>query len=185
MVLELSEVIVPYKEFYGKNIDRMSELIAEGRVPLSKAGIMEVCKKRFELYGLKARFYLGSAEELSSFVPPEPYDLIYSFGVIHHTPHPEKAIAEIKKYCGPHTEVRLMLYSKWSWKVLWIILRYGKGMFWKTGELIPKFSEAQIGSPVSYAYSFQDIRKLLNGFEILEMRKEHIFSYEIEKYKNY
>ena len=34
-------MIVPYKEFYGKNIDRMSELIAEGRVPLSKAGIME------------------------------------------------------------------------------------------------------------------------------------------------
>lgn len=41
MALELSEVIVPYKEFYGRNVDRMPELIAEGRVPLSTAGIME------------------------------------------------------------------------------------------------------------------------------------------------
>ena len=41
MALELSEVIVPYKEFYGKNTERMPELIAEGRFPLSTAGIME------------------------------------------------------------------------------------------------------------------------------------------------
>lgn len=146
---------------------------------------LEIAKQRFDVYGLKARFYLGNAEELSFFVPVEQYDLIYSFGVIHHTPHPEKVIEEIKKYCGPETEIRLMLYSKWSWKVLRIILKYGKGMFWKAGELVPKYSEAQIGSPVSYAYSFGDIRKLLNGFKIIEMRKDHIFPYEIGKYKNY
>ena len=77
---------------------------------------LEICKKRFEVYGLKARFYLGNAEELSSFLPIEKYDLIYSFGVIHHTPNPEKVFEEIKKYCGSNTEVRVMLYSKWSWK---------------------------------------------------------------------
>jgi SAM-dependent methyltransferase len=146
---------------------------------------LELCKKRFEIYGLKGRFYLGSSEELSKFLPQEKYDLIYSFGVIHHTPNPERAIEEIKKYCNSDTEVRLMLYSKWSWKVFWIILKYGKGMFWKAGELIPKYSEAQIGSPVTHVYSFNDVRKLLHGFEILEMRKEHIFPYEIEAYKRY
>jgi 2-polyprenyl-3-methyl-5-hydroxy-6-metoxy-1,4-benzoquinol methylase len=66
---------------------------------------LEICKRRFAVYGLKAKFYLGNAEELSSFLPMEKYDLIYSFGVIHHTPNPEKVIEEIKKYC--HSEQRL------------------------------------------------------------------------------
>ncbi|KKU85882.1 MAG: methyltransferase type 12 [Candidatus Wildermuthbacteria bacterium RIFCSPHIGHO2_01_FULL_47_27] len=153
-------------------------------VELSPASL-DIAKKRFEVYGLKARFYLGSAEELSSFVPLEKYDLIYSFGVIHHTPHPEKAMEEIKKYCGPETEARLMIYSKWSWKVLWIIFKYGKGMFWRAKDLIPRYSEAQTGSPITYCYSFADIEKLLKGFRIVEIRKDHIFPYVIEKYKNY
>ncbi len=146
---------------------------------------LELCKRRFELYNLTARFYQGNAEELSVYVPVEKYDLIYSFGVIHHTPNPARVIQEIKQYCHKGTELRIMLYSKWSWKVLWIIIRYGKGAFWKADTLIPKFSEAQIGSPVSYAYSFKEIRKLLDGFHIEKIYKDHIFPYEIEKYKRY
>ena len=145
----------------------------------------EICKKRFEVYGLKAHFYYGSAEELSSLVPVEPYDLIYSFGVIHHTPNPERVIEEINNYCGPETEIRIMLYSKWSWKVFWIITTYGKGAFWRADELVSRFSEAQTGSPVTYCYSFSDIRNLLTDFQVIEMRKEHIFPYIIEKYVNY
>src|SRR5580693_165691 len=50
---------------------------------------MELARKRAAVFGLedKIRFCSGNAEQLSSFVPVEPYDLIYSFGVIHHTPH--------------------------------------------------------------------------------------------------
>lgn len=73
---------------------------------------LEIAKKRFEVYGLQGKFYLGNAEELSKFLPIEPYDLIYSFGMVHHTPHPENVINEIKKYCHSDTEIRLMLYSK-------------------------------------------------------------------------
>jgi 2-polyprenyl-3-methyl-5-hydroxy-6-metoxy-1,4-benzoquinol methylase len=65
---------------------------------------LKICRKRFETYGLKARFYCGNAEELATFVPVESYDLIYSFGVIHHTPNPAKVISEIKKYCKSATE---------------------------------------------------------------------------------
>jgi 2-polyprenyl-3-methyl-5-hydroxy-6-metoxy-1,4-benzoquinol methylase len=95
---------------------------------LSKKSI-EICRKRFEVYGLNARFYCGNAEELSTFVSLETYDLIYSFGVIHHTPHPDRVFGEIKKYCNPETEIRVMLYSKWSWNVFWIILKFGKEAF--------------------------------------------------------
>jgi len=64
------------------------------------------------VYGLQdqVRFYSGSAEELSSFVPVEEYDLIYSFGVIHHTPHPERVVEQMREYTKPGTVVKLMVY---------------------------------------------------------------------------
>lgn len=149
------------------------------------ANSLDVCRKRFEVYGLQARFYGGNAEELSSFVPVQPYDLIYSFGVIHHTPYPEKVFQEIKKYCNNETEIRLMLYSKWSWKVLWIILADGKGAFWRADELVRTYSEAQTGCPLTYYYPFRDIRRLMKDYRIIEMRKDHIFPYKIDRYINY
>ena len=146
---------------------------------------LAVCKRRFDVYGLRARLYHGNAEELASFLPQEQFDFIYSFGVIHHTPHPERVLEQIKRYCKPGTELRMMLYSKWSWKVFWIIMAHGKGRFWKADELVRTCSEAQRGGPVTFYYSFKDIRHLLADFAILEMRKEHIFPYVIEKYVNY
>ena len=45
MALNLNNLVVPYKEFYGKEnpryIDQMPLLIAEGRVPLSLANVLE------------------------------------------------------------------------------------------------------------------------------------------------
>jgi SAM-dependent methyltransferase len=146
---------------------------------------LEICRRRFDVYGLKSRFYLGNAEELVSFLPVEKYDLIYSFGVIHHTPHPEKVFEQIEKYCHKNTEIRLMLYSKWSWKVLWIVMTYGKGAFWNADELVRRYSEAQTGCPVTYYYSFRRIRELMKGFQIIRMSKEHIFPYVVDKYVNY
>lgn len=146
---------------------------------------LAVCRQRFEVFGLKADFYEGSAEELSSLLPPTQFDLIYSFGVIHHTPHPERVFAEIEKFCGPTTEVRVMLYSKWCWKVLWVILRYGKGAFWRAADLTRQYSEAQTGSPVTYCYSFRNVRALMKDFDIVDMRKDHIFPYVISEYVHY
>lgn len=146
---------------------------------------LALCQKRFEVYGLKARFYCANAEELGKTVPPEPYDLIYTFGIIHHTPRPDRIIESLRHYCGPHTELRIMLYAKWSWKVLWIILTYGHGAFWRMRELVARYSEAQIGCPVTYVYSKAGARALLRGFDIVQMRKDHIFPYRIDKYTKY
>lgn len=146
---------------------------------------LAVCRQRFCVYGLQAKFFNRNAEELTSFLPTEPYDLIYSFGVIHHTPHPERVLQQIKRYCHQETEIRLMLYSKWSWKVFWIILRDGKAQFWKTDEMVRRYSEAQTGCPVTFYYSFRDVRRLLADFSILEIKKDHIFPYAIDKYINY
>jgi len=146
---------------------------------------LELCKKRFEVFGLKANFYEGNAEHLSDFVPLERYDLIYSFGVIHHTPHPERVMEQLKRYCKPDTELRLMLYTKWSWKVLWIIIGYGRGAIWRSDELVRRYSEAQEGSPVTFYYSFRGVRWLLSDYDVVDIHKDHIFPYQIDKYVKY
>jgi 2-polyprenyl-3-methyl-5-hydroxy-6-metoxy-1,4-benzoquinol methylase len=148
---------------------------------------LELAKQRAQVYGLEDRvsFYQANAEELSQYVPVDTYDLVYSFGVIHHTPHPERVIEQIRQYVKPGSTVKLMVYYRYSWKVLWILLTYGKGQFWRLNELVATYSEAQEGCPVTYIYSKPEAKALLNGFEIVDMQVEHIFPYYIPDYKQY
>jgi SAM-dependent methyltransferase len=144
---------------------------------------LALCRTRFEQYGLTARFYEGSAELLDRIVPVEHYDLIYSFGVIHHTPNPQRVIDQIQQYMGPQSELRMMLYSTWCWKTAWIVLRYGQGRFWNAARLIAEHSEAQTGCPVTYTYSARDLRTgLLKAMKVRSISKDHIFPYRIDKY---
>jgi SAM-dependent methyltransferase len=147
---------------------------------------LAITKKRLELEGLKANFINGNAEELSQLLPlNQKFDLIYSFGVIHHTPHPERVISAIAGCLKPGGELRLMVYARRSWKVMWIYARYGWREPWNWRGLVAKYSEAEIGSPVSYVYSYREVRALLRGFEIVRMTKDHIFPYRIPDYLRY
>lgn len=148
---------------------------------------LEIATHNFNVHGLNGSFFCTNAEELSRVVPVGPHDLIYSFGVIHHTPNPDRVYEEIKNYCHLETELRLMLYAKWSWKLLWIIMKFGGGRFWRWRELLARYSEAQEGSPVTYAYSGRDIKTMLakHGFEVVSIKKTFIFPYEIEAYRRY
>ncbi|AMM40507.1 type 12 methyltransferase [Candidatus Desulfofervidus auxilii] len=146
---------------------------------------LEIAQKRARLFGYDIKFYQANAEELSRWLPLEEYDLIYSFGVIHHTPHPEQAISEIRKYMGLNSVFKMMVYHRYSWKVLWILLVYGKGQFWKLDELIARYSEAQTGCPVTYTYTKESVKELLKHFKIIKVQVEHIFPYRISDYINY
>lgn len=150
---------------------------------------MEIARQRTAVYGLQDRvhFYHGNAEELSAFVPVEPYDLIYSFGVIHHSPHPERVLEQLRRYARPCTTVKIMVYHRRSWKAAWILLTEGKGRFWKLADLVAKNSEAQTGCPVTYTYSRRQGRELLErcGFRVRKVSIEHIFPYRISDYVQY
>jgi len=117
----------------------------------------------------------------------DSYDLVYSFGVIHHTPRPWRAIAEAYRMLKPGGEFRLMVYNRYSWKAFWIIMKYGKGRFWKWKELIPKYSEAQTGCPITWTFTPREMKHLLeaNGFQVESVTKDHIFPYRIKEYINH
>ncbi len=133
---------------------------------------LDLARKRFETYGLQGRLIEGNAESLAPLFPGERFDLIYSFGVIHHTPDPKAAIREILKIIHPNGELRLMLYARNSWKAFMI----------EEGLDQP---EAQSGCPIAFTYSEEDVRKLLDGFDIVELRQAHIFPYVVESYVKY
>lgn len=147
---------------------------------------LEIARQRATVYGLedRIRFYHANAEAMARVVPVEPYDLVYSFGVIHHTPNPEHVIDQIKSYVRAGSTVKLMVYHRYAWKVLWIILKYGRGQFGRMPELVARYSEAQEGCPVTFTFTKREIGQLLHrhGFRVTEMRADHIFPYRIPDY---
>ncbi len=150
---------------------------------------LEIARKRVKVYDLQdhIHFYYGNVEELTKFVPVEPYDLIYSFGVIHHTPHPERVIGQIRLYTRSSSTIKIMVYHRYSWKVLWILFTYGRGKFWRLRELVTQHSEAETGCPITYTFTRRGIRNLLEryGFRVMKMWVEHIFPYRISDYVQY
>ncbi|MEO6393753.1 MAG: class I SAM-dependent methyltransferase [Pyrinomonadaceae bacterium] len=150
---------------------------------------LELARQRAEVFGLTDRitFYEANAEKLSDVVPPEKYDLVYSFGVIHHSPHPEKIVEQIREnYVGPGSTLKLMVYYRYAWKVLWIMLIYGKGAFWKLDNLIATHSEAQTGCPITYSYTRKTLRKMIEpAFKTEDIFVDHIFPYQIKHYVKY
>jgi 2-polyprenyl-3-methyl-5-hydroxy-6-metoxy-1,4-benzoquinol methylase len=150
---------------------------------------MALARKRAQVFGLEdqIRFRLGNAEELTTFVPVESYDLIYSFGVIHHTPHPDRVMEQLRHYSRPGTTLKIMVYHRRSYKVAWIFLTEGKGRFWKLEETVARNSEAETGCPVTFTYTRNEGRALLekHGFRVRKTEVEHIFPYRIRDYVQY
>lgn len=190
--------IPPFAEFSkwrGKRVLEIGCGIGTDTVNFARAGAfvtavdlssqsIDVASQRANIFGLgdRIRFHEANCEELPSVVPVDVYDLVYSFGVIHHTPNPEKALEQIKSYMNHESELRLMVYSRVSYKLFWIMKVENQWDMSRVDDLIARNSEAQTGCPVTYTYSFNGLRRLLTGFEILDMRKAHIFTWDIDAY---
>lgn len=156
-------------------------------VDLSESSL-EVARQRARVFGLEDRitFYQANAEQLDQVVPREPYDLVYSFGVIHHSPHPERIVEQVRQnYLAPGSYFKVMVYNHWSWKVLGILFSEAHGQFWRLNEAVARNSEAQTGCPVTYTYTRADVPRLLPGFEIVDVSVDHIFPYSIPEYVQY
>jgi 2-polyprenyl-3-methyl-5-hydroxy-6-metoxy-1,4-benzoquinol methylase len=134
---------------------------------------LSLAVKRFEVFGLEGSFHQGNAENLDASVQSASFDLIYSFGVIHHTPRPRSVIEAARRVIAPGGELRIMLYAARSWKAAMV----------EAGLEQP---EAQDGCPIAHMYTPDEVSHLLAGqFEIIDIKQDHIFPYIVEKYVTY
>jgi SAM-dependent methyltransferase len=170
-----------FPEWKGKNVLEIGCGIGTAAVNFSKNGAnytgvelsdisLDITKKRFSVYDLPGEFYCGNSEKLNEFLPKKTYDLVYSFGVIHHSPNPNLIINQIKNYINKNSVLKIMLYATNSWKKIMIDANLDQ-------------YEAQSGCPIANTYTYEDVENLLEGFDIIDFSQTHIFPYKIEEYK--
>jgi ubiquinone/menaquinone biosynthesis C-methylase UbiE len=133
---------------------------------------LDLAKQRFAAFGLDGGFVHSNAEALE--VRPASFDLVYSFGVIHHTPDPDAVLRQARRAIRPDGEFRLMLYAKDSWKDTMIAAGFDQ-------------PEAQSGCPIAHSYTQAEVRAMLRAadFSAVEITQDHIFPYVVEKYVRY
>ena len=123
---------------------------------------IEITKNRFKQKNLKGIFKTDDAENLS--FSDNMFDIVYCFGILHHTPNTKKSINEIRRVLKPGGKAIIMLYAK-GWKHYCIRLFYNgllKGQLFKMSkqEVINKNSEVEGNSPLTKVYSRKEIEEL-------------------------
>src|SRR5262245_29720962 len=90
-------------------------------VDLTDAAI-DATRKHFATLGLSGRFQVENAESLS--FDDESFDIVYSYGVLHHTPSPPNALREVYRVLKPNGKAIVMIYHKHSFNYYARILGY-------------------------------------------------------------
>lgn len=134
-------------------------------VDLTDAAI-ETTKARLALYGLTSSLQRLDAETLP--FDEDSFDLVWSWGVIHHAEHPERIVAEIRRVLKSGGEFRGMFYKRWSLAVFkeWIkhALLRGKP-FRSFADVLAHHFE----SPGTKAYTLQEMRTMFGAFDSVEV----------------
>jgi ubiquinone/menaquinone biosynthesis C-methylase UbiE len=78
-------------------------------VDLTNAAV-SITQRRFQLAGLEGRFTQGDAENLP--FADGSFDLVYSHGVLHHTPDTPRTIREVHRVLAPGGRAVIMLYYR-------------------------------------------------------------------------
>jgi len=129
-------------------------------VDLTDEGI-NITKKRLETYGLSSNLKQHDAEILP--FDDNFFDVVYSWGVIHHSESPHKIINEIKRVLKTDGEFIGMLYQRNSLSSLRVWTKHAllKGKPWRS------FSEClyhHVESIGTKAYTKGEILTLFSGF---------------------
>ncbi|MCF7822764.1 MAG: class I SAM-dependent methyltransferase [Candidatus Marinimicrobia bacterium] len=153
---------------------------------------MKIALGRFQSEGYKAVPCIGDSENLP--FGDNSFDMVYSYGVIHHSPDTEKSIDEIHRVLKPGGQAIIMLYSKWSANTLFRTLFHNgllKGEIFRLGSIrkvLSNWTELQSKTdssvnPMTRVFSFRKIRKMLRAFESVELEKHFINRYQMAEFR--
>jgi len=148
------------------------------------AGHMAHAKENFALRGLQARFVHHDAERLP--FDDNTFDVVYSNGVLHHTPNTRSVVAEIKRVLKPGGKAIIMMYAEDS-------LHYWLKLLWRMGlderrllrqsmhDIMSETVEitANDAKPLVKVYTRRRLRELFNGFDDISIVKRQLMPEEL------
>jgi ubiquinone/menaquinone biosynthesis C-methylase UbiE len=115
-------IVAKFGSFRGKDVLEIGCGIATDGLEFARHGAnyigtdltphgIELARERFQLFGVPGRFAVANAEERIP-LPDASVDHVYSFGVIHHAPAPERIIREMHRVLRPGGTFTVMLYNR-------------------------------------------------------------------------
>ena len=178
---ELEPYIAEFADFTGSHGKRVLEIgvglgadhqrFAQSGARLTGIDLTETAvghtKKRFDILGLESQLTVGDAESLP--LADNSFDVVYSWGVLHHSPDTPRAISEVYRVLSADGVARVMIYHKWSMIGLMLWTRYGLLQLrpWRSLEQI--YAE-HLESPGTKAYSIAAARRLFHEFRDVRIR---------------
>lgn len=126
-------------------------------------------RRRLALYGLRSDVRTADAENLP--LPDASFDVVYSWGVLHHSPDTRRAVDEVRRVLRPGGRAAVMVYHRPALvgKVLWARYALMRG---KLGTTLDEIYASYLESPGTKAYTREGARELFRGFSRVEMSVE-------------
>jgi ubiquinone/menaquinone biosynthesis C-methylase UbiE len=117
-------VVAKFDSYSGKDVLEIGCGIASDGLEFARNGAnylgvdltpnsVKLAQERFDLFGIPGRFEVANAEEKLPFAD-ESFDHVYSWGVIHHSPTPEKIVRELYRVLRKGGTFTVMLYNRSS-----------------------------------------------------------------------
>lgn len=141
--------------------------IATG-IDLTEQGI-SLTRERLGLEGLQAQLQVADAEELP--FSDDSFDIVYSYGVLHHSPDTQRAIEEVRRVLKPGGTAIIMVYHLRSWTTLmqWSLHCAAKLRPWKS----PRWAVFHhLESPGTKAYTVKEAHQLFRQFSDINVRTQ-------------
>lgn len=136
--------------------------IATG-VDLSSASI-ERARRRCQLSGYIPDLRVADAENLP--FAENSFDLVYSYGVMHHSPETPRCLREARRVLRPGGAAKIMVYHHPSLTGAMLWLRYGA----LREKSLRQSVYDHLESPGTKTYTRQEARGLMAGFRDIEIR---------------
>ena len=151
---------------------------------------VEITRHRFALYNLNGAFMIADGEHLP--FATETFDVVYSNGVLHHTPNTAGAIREVHRVLRPGGTAKIMLYHRHSLNY-WFEIILRRGLL--GGEFLRGRSAEEIMSrviefsdhearPLVKVYSRKQARALFEQFREITVEVEQLTRQELRVFSS-
>jgi len=148
------------------------------------SGHLAHARENFELRGLEGEFIHQDAEDLP--FRDDSFDLVYSNGVIHHTPNTDQVVSEIYRVLKPGGKAIVMVYAEnslhyWYKLVYDLGIRQGKLNTFSMGEIMSETVEiSENGAkPLVKVYTPDRIQDIFVDFESVTVEQTQITKEEV------